>query len=75
MLLFDTVLDPLRRGRATVRRRRRADCAEGTRHLVRRQFVDGSGVPALIAIQQDATGNARALASLTRRALVGRVRA
>ena len=35
---------------------------KGPGHLVRRQFVDGSGVPALIAIQQDATGNARALA-------------
>ncbi len=35
---------------------------KGPGHLVRRQFVDGSGVPALIAIEQDATGNARALA-------------
>jgi ketol-acid reductoisomerase len=35
---------------------------KGPGHLVRRQFVDGSGVPALIAIQQDATGNARSLA-------------
>src|SRR5206468_2054139 len=30
--------------------------------LVRRQFLEGSGVPGLIAIEQDATGNAKALA-------------
>jgi ketol-acid reductoisomerase len=30
-------------------------------HLVRRQFVEGNGVPGLIAIHQDATGNARDL--------------
>jgi ketol-acid reductoisomerase len=30
-------------------------------HLVRRQFRDGNGVPGLIAVQQDATGNARDL--------------
>jgi len=35
---------------------------KGPGHLVRRQFVDGKGVPALIAIEQDATGNAQALA-------------
>jgi ketol-acid reductoisomerase len=35
---------------------------KGPGHLVRRQFTDGSGVPALIAVAQDATGNARALA-------------
>jgi len=35
---------------------------KGPGHLVRRQFVDGKGVPALIAIHQDATGNAQALA-------------
>ena len=34
---------------------------KGPGHLVRRQFVDGSGVPALLAIHQDATGEARAL--------------
>jgi ketol-acid reductoisomerase len=34
---------------------------KGPGHLVRRQFVEGSGVPALIAIHQDASGNARAL--------------
>jgi ketol-acid reductoisomerase len=35
---------------------------KGPGHLVRRQFTEGSGVPGLIAIAQDATGNARALA-------------
>src|ERR671932_765679 len=29
--------------------------------LVRRQFVEGHGVPGLVAVQQDATGNAREL--------------
>jgi ketol-acid reductoisomerase len=35
---------------------------KGPGHLVRRQFTEGSGVPGLVAIQQDATGNARSLA-------------
>jgi ketol-acid reductoisomerase len=35
---------------------------KGPGHLVRRQFVDGKGVPCLIAIEQDATGTAQALA-------------
>jgi len=35
---------------------------KGPGHLVRRQFTEGSGVPGLIAIEQDASGNARALA-------------
>jgi ketol-acid reductoisomerase len=35
---------------------------KGPGHLVRRQFVEGSGVPGLVAIEQDATGHARALA-------------
>ncbi len=35
---------------------------KGPGHLVRRQFVDGSGVPGLVAVAQDATGNAKALA-------------
>ncbi|WP_018682122.1 ketol-acid reductoisomerase [Actinokineospora enzanensis] len=35
---------------------------KGPGHLVRRQFVDGKGVPALIAVHQDATGGAQALA-------------
>jgi ketol-acid reductoisomerase len=32
---------------------------KGPGHLVRRQFTEGRGVPCLIAIHQDATGNAR----------------
>jgi ketol-acid reductoisomerase len=35
---------------------------KGPGHLVRRVYVEGGGVPALIAVQQDATGNARKLA-------------
>jgi ketol-acid reductoisomerase len=35
---------------------------KGPGHLVRRQFLEGSGVPGLIAIHQDATGNAKGLA-------------
>jgi ketol-acid reductoisomerase len=35
---------------------------KGPGHLVRRQFVDGKGVPCLVAIEQDASGNALALA-------------
>ncbi|MEQ3548920.1 ketol-acid reductoisomerase [Pseudonocardia nematodicida] len=35
---------------------------KGPGHLVRRQFVDGKGVPALIAVEQDASGNAKELA-------------
>jgi ketol-acid reductoisomerase len=35
---------------------------KGPGHLVRRQFTEGSGVPGLIAVEQDATGNARGLA-------------
>jgi ketol-acid reductoisomerase len=35
---------------------------KGPGHLVRRQYVEGSGVPCLTAIHQDATGNALALA-------------
>ncbi len=35
---------------------------KGPGHLVRRQFTEGSGVPGLIAVEGDATGNARALA-------------
>jgi ketol-acid reductoisomerase len=47
---------------------------KGPGHLVRRQFVDGKGVPALIAIHQDATGNAQALA-LSYAAGIGAARA
>src|SRR2546423_12177893 len=35
---------------------------KGPGHLVRRQFVDGKGVPVLVAVEQDATGNGLALA-------------
>jgi ketol-acid reductoisomerase len=35
---------------------------KGPGHLVRRQFTEGSGVPGLIAVAQDASGNARGLA-------------
>jgi ketol-acid reductoisomerase len=35
---------------------------KGPGHLVRRQFVEGSGVPGLVAVQQDATGHALDLA-------------
>ena len=35
---------------------------KGPGHLVRRQFVDGKGVPVLVAVEQDATGGALALA-------------
>jgi ketol-acid reductoisomerase len=35
---------------------------KGPGHLVRRQYLEGSGVPALVAVHQDATGNALALA-------------
>jgi ketol-acid reductoisomerase len=31
---------------------------KGPGHLVRRQFVDGRGVPVLVAVEQDATGSA-----------------
>ena len=35
---------------------------KGPGHLVRRQFVDGRGVPCLVAVEQDATGKALPLA-------------
>jgi ketol-acid reductoisomerase len=35
---------------------------KGPGHLVRRQFVDGRGVPCLVAVEQDATGSALQLA-------------
>jgi ketol-acid reductoisomerase len=35
---------------------------KGPGHLVRRTYTEGGGVPCLIAIEQDATGQARALA-------------
>ncbi len=35
---------------------------KGPGHLVRRQYLEGSGVPGLVAVEQDASGNAKALA-------------
>src|SRR6185312_7014715 len=35
---------------------------KGPGHLVRRQFVDGKGVPCLVAVEQDPTGDGLALA-------------
>ncbi len=35
---------------------------KGPGHLVRREFVDGKGVPCLIAVEQDPSGGAQALA-------------
>jgi ketol-acid reductoisomerase len=35
---------------------------KGPGHLVRREFLEGSGVPGLIAVEQDASGSARDLA-------------
>jgi ketol-acid reductoisomerase len=35
---------------------------KGPGHLVRRQYTEGSGVPGLVAVQQDASGGARDLA-------------
>jgi ketol-acid reductoisomerase len=34
---------------------------KGPGHLVRRQFTEGSGVPGLVAVEQDASGDARSL--------------
>jgi ketol-acid reductoisomerase len=47
---------------------------KGPGHLVRRQFVDGKGVPCLIAVEQDPSGNAKALA-LAYAAAIGGARA
>ena len=44
---------------------------KGPGHLVRRQFVDGKGVPVLVAVEQDATGNAFGLALSYARAIGG----
>ena len=44
---------------------------KGPGHLVRREFVDGKGVPCLIAVEQDATGGAQALALSYARAIGG----
>ncbi|AXH96240.1 ketol-acid reductoisomerase [Ornithinimicrobium avium] len=47
---------------------------KGPGHLVRREYVDGRGVPVLVAVEQDATGNAKALA-LSYAAAIGGLRA
>jgi ketol-acid reductoisomerase len=44
---------------------------KGPGHLVRRQYTDGKGVPALIAVEQDATGGAQALALSYAKAIGG----
>ena len=44
---------------------------KGPGHLVRREYVDGRGVPVLLAVEQDATGNAWALAKSYAKALGG----
>jgi len=44
---------------------------KGPGHLVRRQFVDGKGVPVLVAVEQDATGNAFPLALSYAKAIGG----
>src|SRR5919201_3812742 len=44
---------------------------KGPGHLVRRQFVDGKGVPVLVAVEQDASGQAFPLALAYARAIGG----
>ena len=44
---------------------------KGPGHLVRRQFVDGRGVPCLVAVEQDATGHALELALSYAKAIGG----
>ncbi|MFB9234212.1 ketol-acid reductoisomerase [Plantactinospora siamensis] len=44
---------------------------KGPGHLVRRQYVDGKGVPCLVAVEQDASGNALALALAYAKAIGG----
>ncbi|MEO6204708.1 MAG: ketol-acid reductoisomerase [Mycobacteriales bacterium] len=44
---------------------------KGPGHLVRRQFVDGRGVPCLIAVEQDPSGGAQALALSYAKAIGG----
>ena len=43
---------------------------KGPGHMVRRQYQEGKGVPNLIAIEQNATGNAKALALTSRAAKI-----
>ena len=44
---------------------------KGPGHLVRRQYVDGKGVPCLVAVEQDATGQAFELALSYAKAIGG----
>ena len=44
---------------------------KGPGHLVRRQFVDGRGVPCLVAVEQDASGQALPLALAYAKAIGG----
>jgi ketol-acid reductoisomerase len=44
---------------------------KGPGHLVRRQFVDGKGVPCLVAVEQDASGAAQQLALSYAKAIGG----
>ena len=44
---------------------------KGPGHLVRREFVDGKGVPVLVAVEQDATGKALELALSYAKAIGG----
>jgi ketol-acid reductoisomerase len=44
---------------------------KGPGHLVRRQFVDGKGVPCLVAVEQDASGSALGLALSYAKAIGG----
>ena len=44
---------------------------KGPGHLVRRQFVDGKGVPVLVAVEQDASGKALRLALSYAKAIGG----
>jgi ketol-acid reductoisomerase len=44
---------------------------KGPGHLVRRQYVDGKGVPALVAVEQDPTGEGLALALSYAKAIGG----
>ena len=48
---------------------------KGPGHLVRRQFVDGKGVPVLVAVEQDATGNAFMALGLSYAKAIGGTRA
>jgi ketol-acid reductoisomerase len=44
---------------------------KGPGHLVRREYVDGRGVPVIVAVEQDATGNAWALGLAYAKAIGG----